>query len=226
MYYKLARPDGWDFWTGNTINYKDKIGKIVRRKDTGNLKLCSNTCLHASQNPEQAFLGRTTIPCSMFLVDGKPYKENGVIIGFKQLRVLEELNPANVFKWRYEEVCYLTNLFTVKPNEITNRLYSRDGESTLEKFRKSQIIIQNTVKNEAQFIVFNVIQNMILKSFWKNKHWSINQGNVWTMIQRTIWIYVGYIFQHTIPQWKIYPYQSIVSLWKSGLVPSSEDEIL
>jgi len=28
-YYKLARPDGWDFYTGKTINYREGIGKIV-----------------------------------------------------------------------------------------------------------------------------------------------------------------------------------------------------
>jgi len=28
--YKIARPDGWDFYTGKTINYRKSIGKIVK----------------------------------------------------------------------------------------------------------------------------------------------------------------------------------------------------
>lgn len=28
-YYKLAKPDGFDWYTGKTINYRESIGKIV-----------------------------------------------------------------------------------------------------------------------------------------------------------------------------------------------------
>jgi len=28
-YYKLAKLDGWDFRTGNTINYRENLGKTV-----------------------------------------------------------------------------------------------------------------------------------------------------------------------------------------------------
>ena len=68
-FYKLARPDGWDFYTGNTINYCQAIGEIVTRKEKGKPELCSNTCLHASRDPNYALIG-SSIPCSVFLLMG------------------------------------------------------------------------------------------------------------------------------------------------------------
>ena len=66
-FYKLARPDGFDFYTGETINYRENVGKNVRPPKKGKVCLCSDTCLHASRKPNDAFIG-ASIPCSVFRV--------------------------------------------------------------------------------------------------------------------------------------------------------------
>ena len=50
-YAKLAQPDGWDFYTGRTVNYREAIGgKVVPSAPLGNV-LCGPGLLHASRNP-------------------------------------------------------------------------------------------------------------------------------------------------------------------------------
>lgn len=39
-YYKLARPDGWDFHTGKKVNYRENIGKTVHATGMG-IGLCT-----------------------------------------------------------------------------------------------------------------------------------------------------------------------------------------
>ena len=104
-FYKLARPDGFDFYTGKTINYRDSIGKIVKCPGfNGQGILCSHTVLHASRIPEQAFVG-AKIPCSVFEVTGKPIVEDNDKCGFSELQIIQELKPEKIFKWNYSEAC-------------------------------------------------------------------------------------------------------------------------
>ena len=189
QFYKLARPDGWDFYTGRTINYRDAVGHIVRRKDFGKIKLCSNTCLHASRDPNQAFIG-ASIPCSVFHVEGKPVIEDNNKCGFKQLRVLEKLNPETVFKWRYKEACNPLNPLTINPPEIT------EEHIKLLKVRAS---------------VGASVRASVGASVWDSV-----RASVWD----SVGAYIGYIFQPVVPGWETYPYQCAVDLWKQGLIPS------
>ncbi|MGA2465254.1 MAG: hypothetical protein ABSH06_12990 [Thermodesulfobacteriota bacterium] len=61
-FYKLARPDGWDFPSGKTINYRDNIGKVIncyrfnRREE-----FFGEAFARASRKPDQAWF---RIPCS------------------------------------------------------------------------------------------------------------------------------------------------------------------
>jgi len=72
-YYKGARLDGWDWYTGNTINYRENIGEVVKVPYIGdNLsQLCSPTVLHACCKPNNIFIG-SKIPSSVYVVKGKP----------------------------------------------------------------------------------------------------------------------------------------------------------
>jgi len=223
MYYKLARPDGWDFWTGNTINYRDNIGKIVRRRNTGEVNLCSNTCLHASRNPNHAFSGNTSIPCSVFLVDGLPYRDEGIKTGFKQLRVLEELDPAEVFKWRYQEACNIVNPFEIKPPRITKKHIN-----LARTWASSQQIswgnVLSNVPYKTRCTVLKTInckiRSIITKSIMSlGNSQNKAQERTWKIYQTLVLTYGGYLIQPIIPQWKIYPFQTTVELWKSGLIP-------
>ena len=189
QFYKLARPDGWDFYTGRTINYRDAVGHIVRRKDFGKIKLCSNTCLHASRDPNQAFIG-ASIPCSVFHVEGKPVIEDNNKCGFKQLRVLEKLNPETVFKWRYKEACNPLNPLTINPPEIT--------EEHIKLLK-----------------VWASVWDSVRASVWDSVG-----ASVWNSVGASVGAYIGYIFQPVVPGWETYPYQCAVDLWKQGLIPS------
>jgi len=120
QFYKLARPDGFDFHTEKTINYREHIGGVVRPPKKGKAKLCSDTVIHASRDPNQCFIG-AKIPCSAYLVEGKPNTEDSCKCGFKQLKVIKELNPKELFKWNYELTRNPVHPFKIKPPKITKK---------------------------------------------------------------------------------------------------------
>ena len=102
--YKLAKPDGWDFYTGKTINYREHIGKAVKCPN-GNSKLgvCSSGVIHASKNPNDCFVG-AKIPCSAYKVEGIPRCGDRTKWGFLELRILEEIQDLDsLFGWNYSE---------------------------------------------------------------------------------------------------------------------------
>ena len=108
IYYKLARPDGWDFYTGKTINYRAAIGKEVHCPDANPSKgLCSSGLIHASDEPSKCFVG-AEIPCSAYLVMGSPVAGDNDKHGFTRLYILEEIPPEHLdalFGWCYHEAC-------------------------------------------------------------------------------------------------------------------------
>jgi hypothetical protein len=113
-YFKLARPDGWDFYTGKTINYRENIGQTVKCPNKRNenpdiwqthAEFCSPTVLHASKNLNDCFVG-AQIPCSVYTVYGKPVIESKEKCGFKEFKVLEEIPEVmfdRLFGWNYSE---------------------------------------------------------------------------------------------------------------------------
>jgi len=104
-FYKLAKPDGFDFCTGKTINYRASIGHFVKPPKADKSKgLCSDGVLHASRNILDCFV-IATIPCSAYIVEGKPYWGDTVKCGFVRLKVIEEIfNLGELFGFKYEEV--------------------------------------------------------------------------------------------------------------------------
>ena len=68
--YKIAKPDGWDFYTGQTINYRDSIGKIVRVQDYDGSKV-SICCagLRAFRDLYDCFT-EISSQCSIYKVEG------------------------------------------------------------------------------------------------------------------------------------------------------------
>jgi hypothetical protein len=204
-FYKLARPDGWDFKTGKTINYRENIGKIVycpNQKDTP--KLCSNTVIHASRKPNQAFIG-AAIPCSVYRVEGRPVVEEGSAqklegkCGFKQLLVLEEIQQENLdelFGWKYSEACNPVNPLKLVAPEIGNaqiqllQYWASVGASVGDSIGAS-------------------IRDSVGASVWAS-----------------VWAYIGLCFPK-IKTWRYapknikgYPYQPCVDLWRQGIIPS------
>lgn len=232
-FYKLARPDGWDFYTGNTINYRDKIGKIARRPETGIVRLCSNTCLHASRNPNQALIA-AKIPCSVYFVEGIPIKEDKNKAGFKQFLVLEELNPEKVFEWKYKEACNSSYPFKIKPPKITTiqielvkdwaSTRALVGDLAWDSVRAS---VGDSVRASVGDLIWDSVWASIGGSIWNSVCDSV-RGSIWNLV----WAYLGWIFSPCIKKWKyidhkkgIYPFQSAVDLWMRGLVPSFDGKL-
>ena len=109
IYFKLARPDGWDFRTGRTINYRENVGKKVfvpRFSDVGDYRLCSDTVIHASRRANDCFVG-ASIPCSAYEVEGTAVVEDEEKSGFLSLNILREIEDLDgLFGWKYSEAVH------------------------------------------------------------------------------------------------------------------------
>ena len=208
-FYKIAKPDGWDFYTGKTINYRDSVGRAVRRRSQGKLRLCSSTAIHASRDPNQCFIGGG-LPCSLYRVEGKPFAEDKEKCGFKQLRIVKELNPEKTFKWRYREAYNPVHPFKIKPpKKIT--------EKHIKLLRQ-----WDSVRDSVWYSVGNSVWDSVGDSVRDSVRYS-----VWDSVGD----YIGYIFAPVVKKWKYidhkpgeYPFRPTVDLWKMGLVPSFDGE--
>ena len=120
--YKLARPDGWDFYTGKTINYRENIGRIIKCPNgDASLGICSRGVIHASENPNDCLAG-ARIPCSAYKVRGIPVCGDIEKWGFLKLEVLDEVFDLDtLFGWKYSEAIAPINPLTgevKKPTEL------------------------------------------------------------------------------------------------------------
>jgi len=97
-YYKLTTHDGWDLYTGGTINYRraHERGEAVRLESTAAPKLCTAAVLHAGHTPRATFSGLAREwtgldKLALWEVTGVPLVDDGRKAGFRELRVLREL---------------------------------------------------------------------------------------------------------------------------------------
>jgi len=229
-FYKLARPDGYDFYTGKTINYRENIGKTVKCPNYcryGNL--CSESFIHASKEPNQCFVG-AKIPCSAYVVEGEPIKEDSDKCGFKSLKIVKELNPEELFEWNYKEACNPIHPFKIKPpKKITKKhlellkTWASVGDSAWDLVWAS---VGDSAWDSVRNSVWNLVWNLVGVSVWNligNSVWN----SVWDSVRGSVWAYVGWIFKDIIEKWEYiehekgeYPFQPAVDLWKMGLISS------
>ncbi len=119
--YKLAHPDGFDFYTGRTINYREGIGRVVKPPHANaSLGICSSGVLHASSNPNDCFVG-AKIPCSAYRVSGIPACGDKNKWGFLELKVIREITELDkLFGWKYSEAVNPIPPFKLpKINQVT-----------------------------------------------------------------------------------------------------------
>ena len=222
VYYKLARPDGWDFYTGKTINYRESIGKVVKcpngfNSDNKTSMLCTDRVIHASETPEQCFIG-AKIPCSVYRVEGKSMCHDSDKHGFKELKVLEELQPEKVFRWNYAEACNPVHPFKIKPPKITKK-----HKELLKQWTSIYASIYASICDSIYDSIYDSICASICDSIC---------GSIYDSIRGSIYAYTGYIFKDCVIDWKYtkhkkseYPFQCCVDLWKAGLVPSYDGKV-
>ena len=203
-FFKLAHPTGWDFYTFDgkkgTINYRENIGKRVvcpGYNRTGNL--CSSMFIHASRKPNQCFIG-ASIPCSAYLVTGRPVREDADKCGFKSLRILEELKPEELFTWNYKEACNPINPFQITPPPKISKKHIK----LLRKWAS--------------------VWDSVGDSVWASVGDSVGDS-VWVyfssffLLPRSSWKYTDKIKRDTNN-----PFQPAIDLWEMGIVPSFDGE--
>ena len=211
-YYKVARPDGFDFYTGKTINYRESIGRIVRvptfeSKDKP--AICSPSVIHASRQPIEA-LGYGKIPCALFRVEGKPVVEDTDKAGFKEFRVIEEIpedSKGDYFGLKWDEA-----LHPFDPRKVSVESVSEAHLSELKTYASVRNSVRDSVWDSVWGSVWGSVRNSVRNSVWGSEA-----------------SYVGSLFTQ-IKEWKYtekvkvegYPFQSCVNLIKAGLVPATD----
>jgi hypothetical protein len=244
-FYKLAQPDGWDFRTGQTINYRENIGKAVRvpRFDFPDEKraLCTDTVLHASRTAIDA-LQYAKIPCSIYCVQGNPIVRDTDKFGFKELKVLEEVPPTEfdeLLGFRYQEVLHPFDPRTIGRKEV--------GREELEELR-AWASVWASVRASVWASVWDSVRASVRASVWASVRASVWASvrasvwaSVWDSVRASVWdsvrasvraseaAYIGSLFVG-IKKWKYteklkvrgYPFQTCVDLIRKGLVPATD----
>ena len=100
-YYKLTTHDGWDLFTGSTVNYRAACGTGVplhcpTEPSSSGPALCQPGVLHASLTPRATFSGldrerQGLDRLALWEVVGDPVVDDGRTVGFRALLVVREL---------------------------------------------------------------------------------------------------------------------------------------
>ena len=237
--YKLARPDGWDFYTGKTINYRENIGRIIKCPNgDASLGICSRGVIHASENPNDCLAG-ARIPCSAYKVRGIPVCGDIEKWGFLKLEVLDEVFDLDtLFGWKYSEAIAPINPLTgevKKPTEldIENLVKWASIEGSIWASIRTGVggsigtNIENSIWSSIRTSVGDSARTSIENSMWASVGGSV-WANIWISVGDSIWAYIGSLFPN-ITAWGYanhklggYPFQPAVDLWRRGFVPSHD----
>jgi len=250
-YYKLAHPDGWDFYTGHTINYRDNIGRrIVCPEYDKSLGLCSSGVIHASKNINDCFQGNTKIPVSAYVVSGRPVITSDTKDGFKSLTVIEEIIDLDTaFGWKYSEA--------INPIHPFQQDVEFNKSLVLELLKRWASVgasvwasVGASVGDSVWASVWASVWDSVWASVWdsvgdsvgasvRDSVWDSVGASVWASVRDSVgdsvrdsvWAYFGSLFPN-IQRWKyiehedgIYPFQPAVDLWKMGIVPSFDGNV-
>ena len=223
-YYKLARPDGWDFYTGKTINYREAIGGIVSAPDWRRIAACGHG-LHICANPNDCFVG-AKIPCAAFEVEPagrvKPVAIDTTKVKVKALRVIREVTDLDgLFGWRYSEAINPLNPFSLPRPLITEEV-----EKLLGAWASVRASAGASVWDSVAASVWDSVRDTVWASV-RDSLWD----SVWDSVADSVWAYIGSLFPG-ITTWKYveytpgeYPFASAAGLWRMGLVPSYDGKL-
>ena len=176
-FYKAAKTDGWDFYTGRTINYRSCIGKTTKALPiVDNPEICSKDVIHASTKALDA-LSYAEIPCALFLVKGSSVVEQRDKRGFFKLKVLKEITDLDkAFGFKYSEVINPVHPFKIEPPEI--------GEKEIELL-KAWIGVRGTARDSIRDSIRDSVRASVVsvhRTFWIS---------VWNLVCRTVGDLVG-----------------------------------
>jgi hypothetical protein len=180
-FYKLARPDGYDFHTGRTINYREHIGKLaIPPTPDSKAVLCSKGLIHASRNINDCFIG-AKIPCSAYIVEGIPSVCDEQKCGFIALNVIAELTDLDsAFGWRYSEAASPTN-----PLDIHTIMTDRHKE-LLKEWASVRDSVWDSVRNSVGDSVRNSVGDSVRDSVRNSVRNSVGDS-----VRDSVWDSVG-----------------------------------
>ena len=202
-FYKLARPDGWDFPSGKTINYRENIGKVIncytfnRREE-----FFGEAFIRASRKPDQAWF---EIPCSVYEVRGTPVRKNryGHEYSFSELKVERELQPSEVFKWNYEEACNPINPFEIKTPKITDsHCYELEQWASVIQglINPSPGFYSNAVAFSISYSVGKYPTHYAVPAVWEfvkssvgDTAWNLVRDSVWDLIKNSTYPKISFV---------------------------------
>jgi len=234
QYYKVARTDGFDVYTGKTINYRDNVGNTVKVPDAGPPRLCSKTTLHASADPNHGFIG-ATIPCSIYEVEGEPVVSDEIedIYGFQELRIVREVPQGDfdeLLGWNYTEACNPVHPFRMEAPKITDR--------HVDLLKRWSEIMDSIWDIGTRKVIWpslrarwgDPIGDTIGDTNWEFVGYDIKasvENSVRLSIEDSLTAYTGSFFPDT--QWLNieyepgeYPLQPAADLWREGLVAAND----
>ncbi len=133
-YIKVAREDGWDIFTGNSVNYRASIGSTVFPKGQWTSGRCGGEgLLYAidARSWEEAISHiRGQWPFSLFKVKGRPVvTEYGLESGFLELQVVEEIDVLSMLPFPRERLGKI---------EPFKKVVTKINDDIMEKYRQFQ----------------------------------------------------------------------------------------
>jgi len=195
--YKLARPDGWDFYTGNTINYRGD-GQYPHTVKVPNanpkLGICSAGVGHASENPNDCFVG-AKIPCSAYKIKFQPVCGDKTKWGWVRATVIEEITDLDtLFGWKYTETVNPINPLSlpevVVPTTgdlellaVWDSVWASVRDSVWDSVRDS---VWDSVWDSVRDSVWDSVRDSVWDSVWDSVRDSVG-GSVWDSVGGSVW---------------------------------------
>jgi len=195
-YFKVARADGWDKHTGKTINYRENVGRIVKvplQVNKGH-SLCSETVIHATKDPLN-WIGYTGLPCSIFVVKGKPVVKDEKKAGFTAFKIVKEI-PEEKFDsllgFKYSEVIQPLDPRKINPPVIDDKIqvlannWASVRDSVWDSVRASvRASVWASVWDSIWDLVWDSVRNSIRDSVWDSVRASV-WDSVWDSVRNSI----------------------------------------
>jgi hypothetical protein len=127
-------------------------------------------------------------------------------------------------KFDLEQILHPIHPFKIKPPKITDKHL---------KLLKERDSVRDSVGDSVWDSVWASVRDSVRDSVWASVRDSVRDSvwdSVWDSVRDSVWAYMGSSF--TTSKWKYcekvkvkgYPFNSVVKLWKMGLVPSYDSE--
>jgi len=228
-YYKLAKPDGFDFYTGKTINYREGIGKTILCPNGDKTKgICSSGVIHASADINDA-VKYAKLPFSAYIIQGKPVVADKDKCGFLKIEVISEIiDIDSACGWNYTEAINPINPLKIKPKKVTKNDIEllKKWASVRDSVRAS---VGASVGDSVGDSVRASVRASVGDSVWDSVGDSVGDS-VWASVWDSVWAYLSSYFD--LQEWKYVghkkgenPYQPCIDLWNKGLVPSFDGKL-